>query len=638
MSGLAAATTSLLQDRFTRDRLEAALPLPGSWQPYPSVADRAAWEALSEAERLRLVASGERFLGAGWPELKASVFLEFARTGNRTHFEDPHFARRGMLESLVLAECAEGAGRFLDDITNGIWAICEESFWGVNAHSFSPRFARGLPDTAFPVVDLFAAETGALLAWTHALLAPAYRDSLPVVLDRVEREIAARILTPYLTVDDWGWLGLHRRADERAPNNWNPWIHSNVIATALLIEPDRERQVAIIARAITGLDAFLDGYHEDGGCDEGTSYWGRAGASLFECLEWLRLASGGQLDAFDLPLIREIGRYIYRAHISADWYVNFADGPGRTEPDANLLYRYGSRIGDEALVAQSAEAARHTVDLPWKRESIGRALPKLFDPMPEAVKALPPPLIRHAWLPGIQVLTARERAGTPDGLFLAAKGGHNAESHNHNDIGTFIIALDGVPQVVDVGVETYSKKTFSADRYDIWTMQSGYHNLPTIDGIEQRAGQEFAPRDARCTLSEAADDLSLDLAGAYPEEAGIDRWTRTLRLERGGRAEIILTDEWALDHDPTDLRLSLMLRAQPVAADGAYLVAGARRPLRIAFDPSELDVLAIERIDIADARLAPVWGGALYRMVLGAAPQRTGRWEVRFVAAGSESR
>ncbi|MGN6485196.1 MAG: heparinase II/III domain-containing protein, partial [Thermomicrobiales bacterium] len=426
MSATVSRTTTLLQDRFTSDLLGQALPDPGTWQPYPTVADRAGWTALPDAERRRLVAAGERFLGADWPELKATVFLEFARTGDRTHFEDTHFARRGMLESLVLAECAEGGGRFLDDNTNGIWAICEESFWGVNAHSYSPRFERGLPDTAFPVVDLFAAETGALLAWTASLLAPAYRDTLPVVLDRIEREIADRILTPYLTVDDWAWLGLVPRDDGRAPNNWNPWIHSNVIAAALLAEPDRDRQVAIIARAIAGLDAFLDGYHEDGGCDEGTSYWGRAGASLFECLEWLRLASDGRLDAFDLPLIQEIGRYIFRAHIGNDWYVNFADGPARTEPDANLLYRYGARIGDDTLIAQSAEAARHTVDLPWKRESIGRALPKLFDPIPTDVLGRSAPLIGHAWLPGIQVMTARERAGSQEGLFLAAKGGHNA--------------------------------------------------------------------------------------------------------------------------------------------------------------------------------------------------------------------
>ncbi|MGC4190832.1 MAG: heparinase II/III family protein [Thermomicrobiales bacterium] len=635
----APATATLLQEAFPRKRIATALPAPCSWRPFPAVDDRDGWNALPAPERVRLLAAGERFLGASWPELKATVFLEFARNGNRTHFEDPHFARRGMLESLVLAECVEGEGRFLDDITNGVWAICEESFWGVSAHSFSPHFERGLPDTQYPVVDLFAAETSALLAWTHALLAPAYRASLPVVLDRIEREIDARILTPYLNNDDWGWLGLKRREGERAPNNWNPWIHSNILATTLLLEPDRDRQVAIVERAIVGLDAFLSGYHEDGGCDEGTSYWGRAGASLCECLEWLRLASNGELDAFQLPLVQEIGRYIYRAHIANDWYVNFADGPARTEPDANLLYRYGMRIGDEMLVAQSAEAARHTVDLPWKRESIGRTLPHLFDPIPSEVRERPAPLIQHAWLPGIQVMTARERAGSMEGLFLAAKGGHNAESHNHNDVGNFIVALDGVPQVVDVGVETYSKKTFSPDRYDIWTMQSGYHNLPTVNGIEQQAGVEFAASDVRCTLGNDADELVLDLAHAYPPEAGIDHWIRTLRLERGAHPAVILRDEWSLNREPSDLRLSLILRKEPVEeADSSFLVAGERRNLRLSFDPAMLHVAAIERIDIADARLAPVWGAALYRLVLVAAPQRTGRWEVRFVADGTVSR
>ncbi|MGB3328070.1 MAG: heparinase II/III family protein [Thermomicrobiales bacterium] len=628
-----AVTFSLLQDRFPVDLLNRALPAPGRWHPYPSIADRDGWNALPEPTRTRLIAAGERHLGAAWPELPASVFLEFARTGNRTRFEDPHFARRGMLEALVLAECAEAQGRFLDDIINGIWVICEESFWGVNAHSYSPRFGRGLPDTAYPVVDLFAAETGALLAWIHALLAPAIRDTLPVVLDRIERELDARILAPYLTVDDWVWLGKVPLPDGRAPNNWNPWIHSNIIATTLLVEPDKDRQDAIVRRAIVGLDAFLAGYHEDGGCDEGTSYWGRAGASLFECLEWLRMASDGALDAFPLPLVQEIGRYIYRAHIADDWYVNFADGPARTEPDANLLYRYGVRIGDPLLIAQSAEAARHTVDLPWKRESIGRTLPRLFEPMPAAVASQAAPLILHAWMPGIQVLTSREEAGSARGLFLAAKGGHNAESHNHNDIGTFIVALDGVPEVVDVGVETYSKKTFSAERYDIWTMQSAFHNLPTIDGVQQREGAAFAATDVHGTLSDERDDLALDIAGAYPNDAGITRWTRTFRLERRVDPHIVVADEFELDHSPSDLRLSLMLRTRPnEVQSGLWRTGDGRRPLSISFDPDILHVSAIEEIALEDARLFPVWGGALYRMVLEGAPQRAGRWEVRFAA------
>ena len=99
------------------------------------------------------------------------------------------------------------------------------------------------------------------------------------------------------------------------------------------------------------------------------------------------------------------------------------------------------------------------------------------------------------WLPGIQIMAARVREGSADGLYLAAQGGHNAESHNHNDVGNFIVYANGEPAIIDVGVETYTAKTFSPQRYDIWTMQSAYHNLPTVNGVMQGAGREFEARN-----------------------------------------------------------------------------------------------------------------------------------------------
>ncbi len=87
------------------------------------------------------------------------------------------------------------------------------------------------------------------------------------------------------------------------------------------------------------------------------------------------------------------------------------------------------------------------------------------------------------------------KRGSARGLTVAAKGGHNDESHNHNDVGEFVVYCDGKPLLIDAGVETYSRKTFSPQRYEIWTMQSAYHNLPTIDGVQQAPGAAFAARD-----------------------------------------------------------------------------------------------------------------------------------------------
>ena len=634
--GAPATRAGILSGRFTPDRVRGHLNPRESWRPFPPLEDREAWGKVALGTRRSMIEQAEERSGIAWPELPASVFLDFARNGDRSRYEAPHFARRVALIQLVLGECAEGEGRFLDDIVNGIWALCEESFWGVSAHSWSRRFARGLPDTSFPVVDLFAAETGSLLAWTHYLLRSALRRELPVVLDRIEREVQARILVPYRTVDDWMWLGITPRDDGRPPNNWNPWIHSNVLAVNLLLEPDAVARAATVDRALTGLDAFLAGYHGDGGCDEGITYWGRAGGSLFDCLDLLARASDNALNAFDIPLVQEIGRYVYRAHVGHEWYVNFADGAAKSTPDVGVIFHYGERIVDGRLMAQAAEAERTRNGLPETKLSIGRVLASTFEPLPEAILAQPPPLIRDSWMDGIEVLTARERAGATDGLFLAAKGGHNGESHNHNDVGHFIVGLDGVPVLIDVGVETYTRKTFSEQRYEIWTMQSAYHNLPTIDGHQQMPGVEFRAHHVDAETTEDAAMLTLDMAAAYPAEAGIRSWRRTMRLDRAVPASVTLRDEWHLDTVPAQLTLSLMAASDvEEIAPGLLRCASSERALDVRFDP-EVFTVEIERIDIGDGRLAPIWGDQVSRVLLHAtSPAAQGQWTLTMAAAGT---
>src|SRR5207248_10198558 len=102
---------------------------------------------------------------------------------------------------------------------------------------------------------------------------------------------------------------------------------------------------------------------------------------------------------------------------------------------------------------------------------------------------------RPVQLPHVQLLAAQSTPNSSAGLDVAAWGGHNRQSHNHNDVENVIVYGSGKPVLIDVGVETYSAKTFSAQRYEIWTMQSAYHNLPTINGIMQGAGREFRATD-----------------------------------------------------------------------------------------------------------------------------------------------
>ncbi len=365
------------------------------------------------------------------------------------------------LKNLVVAECLENKGRFLDDIANGVWAICEESTWCLPAHISVQKAGNNLPDIAEPIVDLFAADTGSLIAWTWYLLNPSLDKVSPLIRQRAAREVEARILIPYAKRIDFWWMGLDPGLS-RDMNNWNPWINSNCLTCALLMaaEPERSKLVHKVLRSV---DRFLDSYHDDGGCDEGPGYWNHAGGSLFENLELLYSASGGKVDFYSIPLVAEIGRYIYRAHIDKDWYTNFADASARAGVQGDLIYRYGARIKDPAMQSHGA----YVVSLDEKpldsaSGSIDRQLSAIFNW--ERLHMTPPraPYARDVFLPQSHFFAARRKSGSPEGFYIAAQGGHNNESHNHNDVGNLIVCLDGRPLLIDIGVETYTAKTFSS--------------------------------------------------------------------------------------------------------------------------------------------------------------------------------
>jgi hypothetical protein len=608
-----------------------------AFRPYPAIADRTAWLAVPDARREAFVAEAERQLGTEWPVLPATRFLDYVRDGNRGRYEALLFSRRGKLALLVLGELLEGRGRFTDAIADGVWLICEESYWGVPAHVGAQKRGSGLPDVTEPTVDLFAAETGALLAWTDYLLGGRLDAVHPLVRERLRLEVDRRILAPNLERDDSWWMGF----TERGVNNWNPWINSNWLACVLLLERDPERRARAVAKIARSLDRFIDAYPDDGGCDEGPGYWGRAGASLFESLELLQLATGGRLDVWGQPVVRAIGQYIARAHIAGDYYVNIGDAPAKVRPEPELVFRYGRAVKDASLAGFGALlAARRGPygpdDVP-RYGSLARVLPALLGAGEMAAAPAAEPLDGEVWLPDLQMMAAREEPGSSRGLYVAAWGGHNAQSHNHNDVGNVVVYVDGEPVLVDVGVEEYTAKTFGPRRYEIWTMQSAWHNLPAINGRDQGAGAEFRAREATFASGRDRVSLSLDIAPAYPPEAGVRRWRREVSLDRS-KGEVVLSEAFALGEARAPLRLHFVTPLPPAVSAPGRVVLGPRaggpasaRGAVLLYDARRFTAAAEEKA-VTDARLRPVWGERLFRIVLtarGRATQGSHRVTVR---------
>jgi hypothetical protein len=236
------------------------------------------------------------------------------------------------------------------------------------------------------------------------------------------------------------------------------------------------------------------------------------------------------------------------------------------------------------------------------------------------------PLPRDTWFGDIQVLVSRDAAGSDAGLFLAAKGGHNGESHNHNDIGSFIVSCDGRPLVVDAGVGEYTRSTFDPDeRYKLWTMQSGFHTLlPAVDGVMQAPGQEYAARDVAYEAGDASSSLSLDIAGAYPAEAGVSTWHRKIEHRRG--IGVFVEDDYVLSRPAGEIVLSLLTPSRVRLAGKRRMKLGhaplpggrtaAQGTMDAVFPEGATVTIHAEALTFDDMRLCASWGSRLERVVI----------------------
>ncbi len=574
------------------------------------------WQHVAPDAQQKILELATQYATAPVPPLPATLYLEFRRDGNRSHYQDAMFQRRSMLNALALAECVEGKGRFLDPLANVIWSICEESAWTLPAHVGVQQAGVGLPDTDEPIVALFSAETACSLAWVMYLLHDELDQVSPQICLRARREIDRRILTPYLARDDFRWMGFHSGG---RPNNWNPWINSNVLAITLLLEQDPERRQALVQKVLRSVDRFFVPYPADGSCDEGPSYWGRAGASLFENLDLLYSATGEKFSVFDDPVVQEIGRYICRLHIARNTFVCVGDCDAIADVPRDLVYRFGQRIDDQPMQAL-AQAGQIGEELwgdrrgPW---SMMRVLHTLFDLPNLRSKQTAAPLLRDVWLadPDMQLMAARDAAGSEQGLYVAAWGGHNGQSHNHNDVGNFVVYQHGFPALIDAGRPTYTRQTFSSDRYKIWSMQSDYHNLPRINGQMQGVGSPFAATDVTYQADDSVAVLHMNLAAAYPKQAGIRQWQRSVRLVRGKSVQVV--DSFALQQPSDQIVQHLMTpcRVELLGAGQLRLLDQQHgTDLLVRYDPS-LQV-QVETIELDDPLLQIAWGKRLFRIIM----------------------
>jgi hypothetical protein len=533
------------------------------------IARRDAWDAVLSLEARRSVISrAEELLGEALIESPDDLYLDFSRTGHRGPWERVAVQRRDRVKWLVVAECLEDGGRFIGTLEETVRALCAECTWVMPAHDSGLANFRGTTVE----IDLGSAHLGGTLATALYLLG----DRLSVeTRARVKAEVRRRITDPFREmatlqrVPAWWMLGT---------NNWNAVCLAGITVAALATLETREDRAFFIGAAGRFSHSFLKGFTADGYCTEGVGYWGYGFGNYVTLAEAILQATGGRVDIMARPEARLPALYGSKIEIIGGVCPAFADCDVSEHPRASVM-RYVNRRFDLGLEGYDAPAAllhEHLYEVVMSAFAA-----RLSHDRPTVGKAALPS--RREWFEHAGVLICGPGGKGSSRFGVAMKGGNNAEHHNHNDVGSYMVVVGTRPVLLDPGGEVYTSRTFSHRRYESKVLNSYGHPVPVVAGGLQRQGAEAAGRVVRAAFTDERDLLELDIGSAYEAEA-CTGLTRTFVYSREGAGSLVVTDEVSSSAPGAFGTALVTLGSCEVRDDGSLLVRDGDEAVAVRLD------------------------------------------------------
>ncbi len=417
--------------------------------------------------------------------LKYSDFILFKDTGNRSVYEATYFTRRQAINTAaLLALIYPEEEKYISYLNDIAYAICDEYTWCLPAHQGN------LDVNCNDRIDLFASETGFMLSEVYTLLG---ERLAPLVRDRIRAEIERRIFKPFTAKDNYGWW-------EKGTSNWTAVCMGSVAGAFMHMDPERAK--TLVPRFNASMDQYLTGFNDDGMCLEGCGYWHYGFGFFTVYADMVRSFTDGEVDYFKLPKVKTIATFIQKMYLSGKSCVSFADGGRNLEFHLGLVHYLKDEYPDDVLAYDPKYSYNfdgcgrwclHLRGATWLNEEY------FNNPADDTVA-------QECYAPDSQWFVKRTA-----NYGFAAKGGHNAELHNHNDVGTFIFAKKGRQLIMDLGPGSYTRQYFSNERYDFVESSSRGHNTPIINGKLQGTGKEFSSKDTKYENGV----FSTEFAGAY---------------------------------------------------------------------------------------------------------------------------
>ena len=442
-------------------------------------------------------------------ELKYSDFKRFFVDGNRSVYEGQYFKRRAMiLAASGMALIYPEDDKYINYLADAVFAICNEYTWCLPAHH--PR----LDENNSVFIDLFASETGFALAEIYTILGERLD---PLIRERIKAEIDRRIIAPFLAGTHYWWAS-------GCTNNWAAVCGGSVGCTFMLMRPELFSEVK--PRLDKIMESYLSGFEDDGYCAEGTGYWHYGFGFFTVYADMLKTFTEGREDYFVREKVKTVATFIQKMFLTGSAGVSFADGGGCLSYHIGLVHYLKGLYPDDVKVYSRnfgvyKHGARYCLFLraaSWLNE-------EYFEDPDENSPA-------EYYGEHTQWLVKRAEA-----YGFAAKGGHNAEHHNHDDVGSFIFAKNGRHLLTDIGSGTYCRQYFSgATRYDFIECSSLGHSVPIFGDVIQKTGKSFAAQN--CVYRDGY--FSADIASAY----GDGRIKHAVREFFLGDSEVTLRDSF----------------------------------------------------------------------------------------------
>lgn len=482
----------------------------------------------------------EEYLATEPPRVKFSDIHLFATTGNRTVFQAVFGNYQSRMEHYFFMYLLTNDEKYIEPLADIMWNIMDFETWTIPAH-----VREELPEEARKrFLDL----TSTIMAFRISEIIYFIGDKLPeLVTKRAKYEVRYRLIDSFKSYTG-GWLNV--------THNWSAVCCGATLATYLYMA-EKEEIDEQLPRLMEGIERYLSGFDDEGCCLEGIGYWNYGFSHFCLFASMLRDYTDGEIDLFKLPKVHEIAKFQQNSAINERQSISFSDAGVVFSANGWLSHFLKNEFPDIEIPsippASGGPVLRYVL---WQ------------DPNLADCKMNPKSRIFH---------DAQWFIYRSEPYNFVCKGGHNAEPHNHNDVGSFIISKNGKTTFTDPGTGEYTRQYFAADtRYGHLSCSSRGHSVPIINGREQVIG-----RNKSTVYEDAENRYSFSMENAY-DDPTLTGLKRSFDCETDG---ITLTDEYTFSEKPESV-VERFVSLTEITVDGDTATCGDSV---VKFDPDVVE-------------------------------------------------